>query len=174
MNEIIKNIETRRSIRSYKKDPIAKEIIENICNAGTYAPSAMNKQTSIILAITNSDMVARLEKINARYTNNPDGHPFYGAPVVLVVLANKDHANYIYDGTCVMENLMLAAHAYGLGSCWIHRARQSFEDEQGKQILKELNIEGNYEGIGNVILGYIDGEIPQAKPRKENYIHYVD
>lgn len=174
MNEIIKNIETRRSIRSYKKDPIAKEIIENICKAGTYAPSAMNKQTSIILAITNSDMVARLEKINARYTNNPDGHPFYGAPVVLVVLANKDHANYIYDGTCVMENLMLAANAYGLGSCWIHRARQSFEDEQGKQILKELNIEGNYEGIGNVILGYIDGEIPQAKPRKENYIYYVD
>lgn len=174
MNEIIKSIETRRSIRSYKNDPISKEIIVDICKAGTYAPSAMNKQTSIILAITNPDMVARLEKINAKYTNNPDGHPFYGAPVVLVVLANKDHANYIYDGTCVMENLMLAAHAYGLGSCWIHRARQSFEDEQGKQILKELNIEGNYEGIGNVILGYIDGEIPQAKPRKDNYVYYVD
>ena len=174
MNEVIKNIETRRSVRSYKNDPVSKEIIESICKAGTFAPSAQNKQPSIILAITNKDMVDRLERINAKYTNNPDGHPFYGAPVVLVVLANKDHPNYIYDGTCVMENLLLASASYGLGSCWIHRARQTFGDEEGKKILKELNIEGNYEGIGNVILGYPNTEILAAKPRKEPYIYYVD
>ena len=99
--------------------------------------------------------------------------PFYGAPVVLVVLADKNAPTHVYDGSLVMENLMLAAHDLGIGSCWIHRAKEVFESEEGKEILKSLGIEGDYEGIGNCILGYADGEAPLAKPRKNNFVYWV-
>ena len=102
-----------------------------------------------------------------------DNDPFYGAPVVLVVLANKDVRTAVYDGSLVMGNLMLAAHEMGVSSCWIHRAKEMFESEEGKAILKDLGIEGNYEGIGNCILGYADCPAPEARPRKENYVYYI-
>ena len=100
--------------------------------------------------------------------------PFYGAPVVLVVLANKAMPTAIYDGSLVMGNMMIEAESLGLGSCWIHRAKEEFETEYGKRLLKELGIEGEYEGIGNLILGYGDGEKPRPKPRKENYVYHID
>ena len=116
----------------------------------------------------------KLSKMNAKIMGMDEKFdPFYGAPVVLVVLADKTVSTHVYDGSLVMGNLMLAAHALGLGSCWIHRAREEFESEEGKAILKELGIEGEYEGIGHCVIGYADGEEPQAKPRKENWVYYI-
>ena len=166
------NLLTRSSIRQYKQDPIPEEVLGKILEAGTYAPTGMNKQAPIIIAVTNREMRDRLSQMNAAVMGtNTD--PFYGAPVVLVVLANKDVRTAVYDGSLVMGNLMLAAHEMGVGSCWIHRAKEMFESEEGKAILKDLGIEGNYEGIGNCILGYADCPAPEARPRKENYVYYI-
>ena len=152
MNEVIKNIVERRSIKKYKSDMVPTELIDEVLKAGTYAPSGMNRQSPM----------------------GVDIDPFYGAPVVLVVLADKSVPTYIYDGSLVMENMMLAASSLGLGSCWIHRAKEEeFETEEGKEILKSLGITGDYEGIGNCILGYPDMEAKE-KPRKENYIYKID
>ena len=173
MNEIIKNIKTRRSIKKYKGDSVPQEMIDIITEAGTYAPSGLNKQSAIILEITDKNMRDKLSKINAQIAGMPENlDPFYNAPVLLVVLANKDIPTYIYDGSLVMENMLLAAHSLGLGSCWIHRAKETFETDEGKKILKDLGIVGNYEGIGNCIIGYSDME-SISKPRKEKYIYKV-
>lgn len=173
MNEIIKNIKTRRSVKKYKSDSVSQEMIDMIAEAGTYAPSGMNKQSPIILEVTDKNMRDKLSQINAQIAGMPENFdPFYNAPVVLVVLANKDIPTYIYDGSLVMENIMLAAHSLGLGSCWIHRAKETFETEEGKKLLKDLGVDGNYEGIANCIVGYPDLEIV-SKPRKENYIYKI-
>ena len=172
MSDVIKNIKERRSIRKYKEDMIPKEIIEKIVEAGTYAPSGMGKQSSIILAITNKEVRDKLSRLNAKIMG-VDSDPFYGAPVILVVLAKKDIPTYIYDGSLVMENLMLAANSLGIGSCWIHRAKEEFETGEGKEILKSLGIEDGYEGIGHCILGY-KAEEGTLKPRKDNYVYYID
>lgn len=174
MNDVIKNILSRRSVRKYKEDMLPKEIIEQIVEAGTYAPSGMNRQSPIILAITNKEARDKLSRINAKIMGDGEEvDPFYGAPVVLVVLADKKVPTYIYDGSVVMENLMLAAKSLNIGSCWIHRAKEEFETEEGKQILKSLGIEGDYEGIGNCILGYSVEEDETEKPRKDNYAYYI-
>lgn len=157
------------------------ELVEQIAQAGTYAPSGMNRQAAIILAVTNKEMRDRLSRINLEIlTNNhltvSSGHndPFYGAPVVLVVLARKDVGTRIYDGSLVMENLMIAANSLGLATCWIHRAKETFETEEGKQILNDLGITDEYEGIGNCILGYAapDALKPQS-PRKDDFITWI-
>ena len=166
-------IETRRSVRKFKPDAVPKEILEKIVRAGTYAPSGMGWQSPIILAVTNKELRDELSKWNARIMGT-DSDPFYGAPAVLVVLADKSKPTYLYDGSLVMGNLMNAAHALGVSSCWIHRAKEEFESPEGKALLKELGIEGDYEGIGHCILGYAaDGE-PEAKPRKEHSVYYVE
>ncbi len=171
MNEVIKNIVERRSIKKYKNIPVEENLIDEIVMAGTYAPSGMNRQSPIILAITNQEVRNKIASINAKIMGT-DIDPFYGAPVVLVVLADKNSPTHVYDGSLVMENMMLAAHSLGLGSCWIHRAKETFETEEGKEILKNLGIEGEYEGIANCILGYPD-EVKEASPRKENYIYKI-
>ena len=163
---------TRRSVRSYTDEIPPMEVIEEICKAGTYAPTGMNRQSPIIIAVTNRELRDRLSKLNAAVMG-ADNDPFYGAPVVLVVLADKNVHTYVEDGSLVMGNLMNAAHAMGLGSCWIHRAKEVFESEEGKQILADLGIEGDYVGIGNCILGYTAGDYPEAKPRKENWVYWV-
>lgn len=171
MNESIKNILNRRSVKSYKNTPVPDELIDEIVKCGTYAPSGMNKQSAIILVIKDKRTRDELSSLNAKIMGvNID--PFYNAPVILVVLANKDIPTYIYDGSLVMSNMMLAANSLGLGSCWIHRAKEMFETKEGKEILKSLDIEGNYEGIGNCIIGYPES-IPEPKPRKENYIYKI-
>ena len=172
MNPVLENIKTRRSIRKFKSDPIERDILDKIIEAGTYAPSGKNRQSSIILAITNKEIIEKLAKINAEVINL-NKRTLYEAPVVLVVLGNKDISTYIHDGCAVLENLMLAAHSLGVGSCWVHRAKEEFETEEGKEILKSLNIEGNYEGIGHCVLGY-PLEEGKCFPRKENYVYYVD
>lgn len=103
-----------------------------------------------------------------------DTDPFYGAPVVLIVLADKSRPTYLYDGSLVMGNMMNAAHSLGLGSCWIHRAKEEFESEDGKELLKKWGVEGDYEGIGHCVIGYVEGDYPETKPRKEDYVYYVE
>ena len=172
-NIAMENLLTRRSVRQYTAEVPPMEVIEEICKAGTYAPTGMNRQSPIIIAVTNKELRDSLSRMTARVMGNDSIDPFYGAPVVLVVLADKNVHTCVEDGSLVMGNLMNAAHAKGLGSCWIHRAREVFETEEGKQILKDLGIEGDYVGVGNCILGYTDGEYPEAKPRKENWVYWV-
>lgn len=172
MSETLETIKSRRSIRKYKEDSIPEDILNKIIEAGTYAPSGMGKQSTIILAVANKEVRDKLSKINASIMGSTND-PFYGAPVVLVVLADKSVRTHVYDGSLVMENLMLAAHDLGVGSCWIHRAKETFETEEGKELLQSLGIEGEYEGIGNCILGYPDGELPVAKQRKDNFVYWV-
>ncbi len=172
--DVMEAMLTRRSVKKYKPDPVAKELIDKIIAAGLNAPSGLNKQSPIILAVTNKEVRDQLSKLNAGKDPFFRSDPFYGAPVVLVVLADKSVPTCVYDGSLVMENLMLAAHAMGLGACWIHRAKETFEQPEGKALLKSLGIEGEYEGVGNCILGYMDGEYPAEKPRKENRVYYVD
>ena len=174
MNEVIKAIKERRSIRSFKAQMPKKEELEQIIEAGLYAASGMGKQSAIVVAITNKDVRDKLMKANQKVMNVEDRDPFYGAPAILVVLAPKEEANHVYDGSLVMGNLLLATHALGLGGIWIHRAKQEFEEEEWKQLLKDLGVEGEYEGIGHCAVGYIDGEIPEAKPRKENRVYWVE
>ena len=173
MTDILNKIKTRRSIRKFKSDMVPRELIDQIIEAGTYAASGMNRQTPIIIAVTNKEMRDKLSKMNADIMGT-DADPFYGAPVVLIVLASKERYTYIYDGSLVMGNLMLAAHELGIGSCWIHRAKEEFESEEGKAILAQLGIEGEYEGIGHCVLGYVDGDYPDILPRKENWVYYIE
>lgn len=172
MSEVINNMKTRRSIRKYKPDMVPEDVLNRIIEAGTYAATGMGKQSPIIIAVTNKEIRDKFSKMNAEIMG-VDSDPFYGAPVVLIVLADKARPTYVYDGSLVMGNLMLAAHAEGIGSCWIHRAKEEFESAEGKAFLKSLGIEGDYEGIGHCVLGYVDGEEPKAMPRKENYVYCV-
>lgn len=172
MSEVINNMKTRRSIRKYKPDMIPEDVLNRIIEAGTYAATGMGKQSPIIIAVTNKEIRDKFSKMNAEIMG-VDSDPFYGAPAVLIVLADKARPTYVYDGSLVMGNLMLAAHAEGIGSCWIHRAKEEFESAEGKAFLKSLGIEGDYEGIGHCVLGYVDGEEPKAMPRKENYVYCV-
>ena len=170
--DAMQNLLTRRSVRQYKEDPIPQDVLERIVEAGTYAATGMGKQSPIIVAVTNRALRDRLSRMNAAVMGG-SGDPFYGAPVVLVVLADKSIGTHVYDGSLVMGNLMLAAHAEGVASCWIHRAKEEFESEEGRQILRDLGIEGDYEGIGHCILGYADGEEPQPKPRKASSVYWA-
>ena len=171
--DAMQNMLTRKSVKKYKSDPVPKELLEKIVEAGLQAPSGLNKQAPIVLVVTNKALRDELSTLNAGKDPFKRVDPFYGAPCVLVVLADKSVPTYLYDGSLVMENMLLAAHALGLGACWIHRAKETFEMPEGKAILQKLGIEGDYEGIGNCIVGYADME-PTAKPRKENRAYYVE
>ena len=172
MTEVIKSIISRRSVKSYKPDAVPAELLDAVLEAGTYAPTGRNMQSPIIIAVTDKATRDKLSRLNAEVMGM-DGDPFYGAPAVLVVLADRSRSTYLYDGSLVMENLMLAAHSLGLGSCWIHRAKEVFDSGEGKEILASLGIEGDYEGIGNCILGYADQEPKPRVPRKDNYIYKI-
>ena len=175
MNEIIRNMKDRRSIRKFKDEMVPKADIEQIIEAGLYAPSGRNRQAVIIVAVTNKEVRDRFSEINCQIGGWQEGFdPFYNAPVVLIVLADKSVPTYVYDGSLVMENLMLASHSLGIGSCWIHRAKQEFEMPEYQQFLKELGVEGDYEGIGHCVIGYADGEFPKAPERKDNRVFFVE
>lgn len=173
MNEVIKAIIERRSVRRYKPEMPPRELIEQVVEAGTYAASGKGGQSAIIVAVTNREDRDQLARMN-REIMGAASDTFYGAPVVLVVLARLDSPHRVYDGSLVMGNLMLAAHALGLGSCWIHRARQEFASEEGRALLQKWGIKGEYEGIGHCILGYPDGPAAKAHPRKADYVHYAE
>ena len=172
MNETLKTLKERRSCRSYKPDPVPAEILDQILEAGTYAATGMGRQSPIMIAVTDKKTRDRLSEMNAAVMGAAND-PFYGAPAVIVVLANRAVPTCVYDGSLVMGNLMNAAHALGIASCWIHRAKEEFDSEEGKAILKDLGIEGDYEGIGHCILGYAAAEDKPAAPRKENYVYRI-
>lgn len=175
MNEIIKAIKERRSIRKFRGDMPKKEDLSEIVEAGLYAASGMGKQGTIILVITNKEIRDRLSAANAQIGGwKPGFDPFYGAPAILVVLADKSSGTRVYDGSLVMGNMMLAAHSLGLGSIWIHRAKEEFEMPEYRQLLKEQGITGDYEGIGNLAVGYIDGEVPKAAKRKDGRVFWIE
>jgi nitroreductase len=175
MNDIIKAMKERRSIRKFKADMPKKEDIDQIIEAGLYAASGKNEQAVAIVAVTNKEIRDRISAANCRIGGWDDGFdPFYGAPMMLIVLGRKDWPTHVYDGSLVIGNMMLAAHSLGLGSIWIHRAKEEFETEEWKQLLKDLGAEGDYEGVGNLVVGYIDGEAPKAAPRKEGRVFWVE
>ncbi len=159
----------RRSIRKYKDIPVEEEKLDKILEAGTYAPTGMNRQTPVMVAVRDKEIRDLLEKENAKVMGDETRKPFYGAPVVIVVFYNPDIYTSLEDGCLVMGNLMNAAHAVGLGSCWIHRAKEVFMTETGKELMKKWGIPESYIGVGNCIIGYAD-EKPEAKPRKNDYI----
>ena len=174
-NEVLKTIKARRSVRKFTDKIPEKAVIDQICEAGTFAATGMGKQSPVILAVTNRQLRDKLSKVNQQIGGWQDGFdPFYGAPVVLVVLAKKDVATRVYDGSLVMGNLMLATESLGVNSIWMHRAKETFEMEEWKNWLKTLGIEGEYEGIGNCAIGYAAEPAPAPAPRKANYVVKVE
>lgn len=175
MNEIIRAMEERRSIRSFKPEMPPKEVLQQIVETGLYAASGKGQQAAIVVAVTNKALRDKLAEENRRIAGAPEGSdPFYGAPAVLVVLGRKDWPTHVYDGSLVMGNLLLAAHALGLGSIWIHRAKEEFEEPEYQQLLKDLGVEGEWEGIGHCAVGYLNGEAPAPAPRKPGRVFWAE
>ncbi len=175
MNEVVKAMLERRSIRRFKADMPSKEDLNTIIEAGLYAPNGKAKQATITVAVTRKELRDRISKDNCAIGGWDEGFdPFYGAPVILIVLAQKDWPNRVYDGSLVMGNMMLAAHSLGLGSIWIHRAKQEFEQPFYQDLLKELGVEGEWEGIGHCAVGYIEGPVPKAAKRREGRVYWAE
>ena len=170
MNETLKVLKERRSVRKYKAEQIRDEELNAILEAGTWAPSAKGLQTSVMVVVQDPETIAWMSKLNAEIQGNPGTDPFYGAPTVVVVLGDGEKLNWLQDGSLVMGNLMTAAAALGLGSCWINRAKEEFETEEGKALLRQWGIEGDWVGIGHCILGYPAADPKPAAPRKPDYI----
>lgn len=170
MNQTITDLKERRSIRKYQDRQVDQSLLDQVFEAATYAPTGMNRQSPLIVVVKNEETKNKLRAINAKIMNTTKD-PFYNAPVLVVVFGNKNIPTYLYDASLVLGNLMNAAHALGLGSCWIHRAKETFETLEGKEILKEWNISSDYVGVGNCIIGYPD-ESPIASKRKDGYILY--
>lgn len=174
MNETLKVLEARRSCRNFKPDMVEQEKLDAILRAGTYAATGKGMQSPIIIAVTNKDLRDRISEENRKIGGWEEGFdPFYGAPVIFIVLADKAVRTYQYDGSLVMGNLMNAAESLGVNSIWIHRAKEEFESDFGKKILSDLGIEGDYEGIGHCALGYAAKELNSPKPRKGNYVYSI-
>ena len=166
---VLENLQTRRSVRAYLPKQVEEDALQAVLTAGTYAPTGMNKQAPVIVAVQNADTIAKLSAMNAAVMGT-DKDPFYGAPTVLVVLADPEVRTWVEDGSLVMGNLMNAAHAVGLASCWIHRAREVFDTAEGKALLKEWGLSEALRGVGNCILGYAAGPLPETRPRKDGYV----
>lgn len=174
MNETLKVLERRRSCRSFKSDMVKEEELKAIIKAGTYAATGMGKQSPIIIAVTDKALRDEISEANRKIGGWNEGFdPFYNAPVILIVLANKEVPTHVYDGALVMGNLMNAAESLGIGSIWIHRAKEEFDSDFGKAILKKLGIEGDYDGIGHCALGYAAEPAKDPAPRKTDYVYYI-
>ena len=171
-NQVIQNIMQRRSCRTFDPNRMpSDDLIRQVAEAGTWSPTSRGQQNPIIVVVTNRQLRDRISQMNAHVMGS-SSDPFYGAPCMLIVLV-KQSENAVYDGPIVMQTMMLAAHSLGLNSCWIHRAKEEFESEEGKQILRDLGIEGEYIGIGHLALGYTNQPIPEPKPRKADYIYWA-
>ncbi len=172
MNPTIETLKTRRSCRKYLAKPVEEATLCAILEAGTYAPTGRNRMAPQMVVVRDRETIAAISRMNAAVMGT-ETDPFYGAPTLVIVFADREVPTYVEDGALVMGNLMNAAHSLGVDSCWIHRARQVFETEEGRALMKKWGIGENYAGIGNCILGYRDGEHPEAAPRKEDYVLWV-
>ena len=174
-NAVLENIKSRRSVRKYKPDMVPDDLLNKVIEAGTFAPSGRGRQPSVIIAIKNKELRDRIAKLNGRIWGDENFDTFYGAPVILLVAATNVNNTAVYDGSLVLQNMMLAAHSLGLGSCWIHRCVQSMEDPLYIELFKSLGLDAkDYIGVGHLALGYANGELPKAAPRKENYSFIVE
>lgn len=173
-NEVLSAIAARRSCRAYQPEQIKPEELQAVVEAGTWAPTALNRQSPVIVAVQDKAIRDQLSAMNARIMGR-DGDPFYGAPTVLVVLADRNIPTYVEDGSLVLGNMLLAASSLGLGSCWINRAKETFDSEEGKALLRKWGLDpARYRGVGNCILGYpAEGGIKPAAPRKPDYVVHV-
>lgn len=167
-NETLENIRNRRSIRQFKTEQISDEALKAVLDAGTYAPTSRGMQAPYIIAIQNESLKNKLAKLNARIMGT-NSNPYYDAPTYILVLAHSDARYPVHDGSCVLENMMIAAQSVGLGSCWIHREKEMFETEEGKSLLREMGLSEDMIGIGALAIGYPDGAPSPAKPRKPDY-----
>ncbi len=171
--EALEALYTRRSIKAFTDEMPSQADIDKITKAGMAAPTGMGAQSPLIVVVKNKAMRDELSRMNAEVMGT-HADPFYNAPVIIVVLADKTRGTYMYDGSLVMGNMLNAAHAVGLGACWIHRAKEVFASERGKALLKEWGIEGDYEGIGHIALGYANMQPKPAKPRKDGYVRVIE
>lgn len=169
MNEAMKNLLERRSVRGYKKDLVPADVLDEILEAGKYAPSGMGQQKTLMVVTQDPELVAKLSRMNADVMW-AKSDPFYGAPTVVIVFADSEQGTCVENGSLVMGNLMNAAHAVGVDSCWIHRAREVFDSEEGKALKAEWGVPESYIGIGHCVLGYRSGEYPEAKARKDGFV----
>lgn len=170
MNETLRVLRERRSIRRYQSGQIKPEELDAILDAGTWAASGKGLQTAVMVVVQDQETIDYMSRLNAQIQGKPDTDPFYGAPTVVVVLADGEQANWLQDGSLVMGNLMTAAWSMGIGSCWINRAMELFDMPEGKALLRKWGLPETLRGVGNCILGYIDGDVPAPKPRKEGFI----
>ena len=170
MNETLKVLKERRSVRKYKAEQIRDEELNAILEAGTWAPTGMGLQSAVMVVVQDPATIAKLSKANAEIQGKPGTDPFYGAPTVVVVLADSSSRNWLQDGSLVMGNLMTAAASLHIGSCWINRAKEYFDTAEGKDLLKQWGLPETYRGVGNCVLGYVDGDLPAPKPRKDGWI----
>ena len=168
MNHTLQTLQERRSVRRYRPEQIRPEELDAILTAGTWAPSAMGRQPSVMVVVQDKETIAYLSKVNAEIQGNPGTDPFYGAPTVVIVLS--EGANFLQDGSLVMGNLMNAAWSLGVASCWINRALELFDRPEGKALLRKWGLPETLRGVCNCILGYAQGEIPAPMPRKDGYI----
>ncbi len=171
-NEVLRAIYDRRSVKKYTDKPVPAELLDEILKAGSWAANGKAWQAPVMVAVTDPETRETLRRLNAEILGNPDADPFYGAPVVVAVLSDSERFTYVEDGSLVIGNMMLAAYSLGVDSCWIHRAREVFETEEGKALKAKWGLGDNYIGIGHCILGYRDCDYPAAKPRKEGRIIY--
>lgn len=170
MNETLKVLLGRRSVRSFRPEQLKKEDLDAIVEAGLYAPSAKNLQETKLVVVQDGETIAQLERLNNQILGNEAGHPFYGAPMLIAVLSDSSYPCWLQDGALVMGNLMNAAAALNVGSCWINRAMELFDRPEGKELLKKWGLPETYRGVGNCILGYVEGDLPAPKPRKDGWI----
>ena len=173
MNETLQVLKERRSIRKYRAEQIKNEELDAILEAGTWAASGKGLQSAVMVVVQDAETIAYMSRLNAQIQGKPGTDPFYGAPTVVVVLADGENPNWFADGSLVMGNLMNAAQSIDVGSCWINRAKELFDMPEGKELLKKWGLEEKYRGVGNCILGYADGHAPAPKPRKAGYIRRV-
>lgn len=173
MNETLKTLKERRSIRKYQAEQVKDSELDLILEAGTWAPTGKGQQSPVMVVVQDQETLSYLSRMNAQIQGNPNADPFYGAPTAVVVLADGENPNWMRDGSLVMGNLMIAAHSVGVGSCWINRALEFFDTPEGKEMLKKWGLEEKYRGVGICILGYADGPAPTPKPRKADYIRRV-
>lgn len=172
-NETINTLIKRRSVRSYKDEQITKEELDTVLEAGLYAPTGMNKQTVYFAVVQNPELLSKLSKMNAAFMGK-DTDPFYGAPTAVIVLSDKNNiSNAVADGSLALGNMMNASYSIGLGSCWINRAYEMFESDEGKALLKEWGINGDMRGVGICILGYPSDDLPNPPPRNDNRVFYI-
>jgi nitroreductase len=172
MNETLKSLLNRRCIRAFKPEQIKDEELNAVLEAGKYAPSGANQQSALFIVVQDRETKETLSKMN-QAVKASDSDPYHGAPTIVLALADRSKVTPVEDATLALGNMFNAAYSLGLGSCWVHRTRQMFESEEGKALLKRWGVEGDYVGVGSCVLGYPDGEQPQAAPRKDDFVVWV-